>query len=188
MIVVSELIFQIGLIVLLLALITVGSMYLPKWVKLKSKKQAHLISFLLSAFALASYIQLTSFIPVAYAGDYFVTGKAIKEVSEDQARSISIPRAFVINEYEQQPINISLTSGDNELFLTVETTDYQAVADFARDHDSLITANRSIDMIRYYQERLMDTYAELANEREDEIVIKSLSEKFPEHRFTLQSS
>ncbi|MFK3937330.1 hypothetical protein ACI2JA_07425 [Alkalihalobacillus sp. NPDC078783] len=184
MIVLSELTFQIVLVGVLLALITVGSIFLPKCIKERSKKHDHLISILLSAFALASYIQLTSFVPVAYEEDYFVGGNAIEQVADKQARSLSVPRALVIHDYEQRPLSIELTSGENQLFVTVETTDYQAVVDFAREHDSLVSADQSIDMLRYYQERLSGTYAERASELDEEEMIRELSEAFPEHAFT----
>lgn len=185
MVVLSELTFQIVLVGILLSLIMVGSIYLPKFIKKRSKKHDHLISILLSAFALASYIQLNSFVPVAYEEDYFVTGTSLEQVTDKQARSLSVPRAFVINEYEQRPFKIELSSGDHQLFVTVDTTDYQAVVNYAREHDSLVVFNRAIDMLGYYQERFTDTYAEFADELDDEEIVKELEEAFPEHTFTL---
>ncbi|MEK4565715.1 hypothetical protein MKX54_13685 [Alkalihalobacillus sp. FSL R5-0424] len=188
MVVLSELTFQIILVGILLSLITVGSIYLPRFIKKRSKKHDHLISILLSAFALASYIQLNSFVPVAYEKDYFVTGTALEQVTDKQARALSVPRAFVINEYEQRPFQIELSSGDHQLYVTVETTDYQAVVDFASEYDSLVVFNRTIDMLGYFQERFTDTYAKSANELDDVEMIKELEEAFPEHTFTLTQS
>lgn len=188
MVVLSEITFQIILIVILLFLITVGSIYLPKLLKKRSKKHDHLISILLSAFALASYIQLNSFVPVAYEDDYFVTGTSLEQVTSKQARSLSLPRAFVINEYEQRPFKIELSNGDQQLYVTVETTDYQAVVDFASDYDYLVVFNRAIDMLGYFQERFADTYAEFATELGEEEMVHKLEEEFPEHTFTLTES
>ena len=189
-IVLSEVPFQILLVGLLIAFVTVGSLLIPKLFKekTKSKQNDHIVAILLSAFAVATYFSVSNVIPQAYLGDLFVNKNNVQEVEQGQARAFSLPLPLVINEYEQQPITVQAQDTDEEISVVIETTNYQDLVDFIRENESLIRADQSVDMVSYYQQNVSETIKQIIDEEpsgfDQDYLIEKLTERFPQHQFT----